>query len=246
MIHRFECVDSTNAVAKAMALEGGAHGTVVLAERQTAGRGRLGRSFHSPAGAGIYMSVILRPEYPPTALMHLTCAVAVAVCVAVEQALGWRPDIKWINDLVAGGKKLAGILTELHIDPKTGLVDFAVVGIGLNCNQQPEDFPPELRGIACSAAMISGQSIDREGLILAMVQRLQSMELENREAILRTYRSGCITLGQWVDVIRADTHRRGFAMDVDPFGALVVRFEDGHIENIDSGEVSIRGVCGYT
>ncbi|MBE6923753.1 MAG: biotin--[acetyl-CoA-carboxylase] ligase [Ruminococcaceae bacterium] len=245
MIHRFETVDSTNIVAKAMALEGAAHGTVVLAEHQTAGRGRMGRSFHSPASAGIYMSVILRPSCPPTALMHLTCAVAVTACDAVEEALGWRPGIKWINDLVAGGKKLAGILTELHIDPKTGLVDFAIVGIGLNCNQQPEDFPSELRHIACSAAMISGHPIDREPLICAIIQRLQDLELEHKKPILQRYRSDCVTLGQEVDVIRGDSRRKGFALDVDSQGALVVRFEDGHTEAVDSGEVSIRGQLGY-
>lgn len=245
MIHRFDSLDSTNVRAKAMALEGAPHGTVIIADHQTAGRGRLGRRFHSPAGSGIYMSIILRPECPPTALMHLTCAVAIAVCDGVEDALGVRPGIKWINDLVSGGKKLAGILTELHIAPGSGLVDHAIVGIGLNCNQRPEDFPPELRDIACSAAMITGKPVDREVLIRAIIQRIRTIDLEQKADILHRYRKDCVTLGKEVAVIRGDTMRNGTALDVDENGALVVRFSDGHLEAVDSGEVSVRGLWGY-
>lgn len=245
MIHRFDSLDSTNVRAKAMALEGAPHGTVVIADHQTAGRGRLGRSFHSPAGSGIYMSIILRPECPPTELMHLTCAVAVAVCDGVEDALGFRPGIKWINDLVAGGKKLAGILTELHIAPTSGLVDHAIVGIGLNCDQRPEDFPPELRSTACSAAMITGGPVHREALIQAIIRQIRAMELGEKAAILRRYRRDCVTLGKEVAVIRGDTTRYGTALDVDENGALIVRFSDAHQEAVDSGEVSVRGLCGY-
>ena len=244
-LHRFDSLDSTNVRAKAMALEGAPHGTVVIADHQTAGRGRLGRSFHSPAGSGIYMSVILRPECPPTALMHLTCAVAVAVCDGVEDALGVRPGIKWINDLVAGGKKLAGILTELHIAAGSGLVDHAIVGIGLNCNQRPEDFPPELRSIACSVAMVTGQPVDREVLISAIIQRIRTMELEQKQQILSRYRKDCVTLGKGVAVVRGDSIRHGTALDVNENGALIVQFSDGHPEAVDSGEVSVRGLCGY-
>lgn len=245
MIHRFDTVDSTNTLAKTMAQQGAPHGTVILAERQTAGRGRLGRSFHSPAGTGIYMSLILRPACAPTELMHLTCAVAVAVSDAVEQTLGFRPGIKWINDLVAYGKKLAGILTELSIDPKTGLVDFAIIGIGLNCNQQPEDFPPELRTIACSASMVTGQPVDREALIQAMIHNLTQMDLNDKARIMERYRRDCVTLGKEVAVIHGDSHRHGTALDINGNGALLVRFHDGPETYVDSGEVSVRGLWGY-
>lgn len=245
MIHRFDTLDSTNTRAKTMALEGAPHGTVVIADHQTAGRGRLGRSFHSPAGSGIYMSMILRPDCPPMELMHLTCAVAVAICDAVETVLGFRPGIKWINDLVAERKKLAGILTELHIDPASGLVDFAIVGIGLNCGQQPEDFPPELRAIACSAAMVTGESVDRERLITAIIGALSKMDLNEKADILARYHRDCVTLGKEVAVIRGDLTRYGTALDVDENGALIVRFPDGHSETVDSGEVSVRGLFGY-
>lgn len=245
MIHRFDTVDSTNTLAKTMARDGAPHGTVILADHQSAGRGRLGRSFDSPAGAGIYMSMILRPDCAPAELMHLTCAVAVAVCDGVEIALGFRPGIKWINDLVADSKKLAGILTELSINPQTGLVDFAIIGIGLNCNQRPEDFPPHLRSIACSAAMVTGQSIDRQRLTDAIITQLEQMNLTQKATIMARYRNDCITLGKEVTVIRGDSSRNGTALTVNDEGALTVLFPDGHTESVDSGEVSVRGIFGY-
>lgn len=244
MIHHFDTLDSTNTKAKAMALEGAPRGTVVVAEHQTGGRGRLGRSFDSPTG-GIYMSMILRPNCPPTQLMHLTCAVAVAVCDAVEQTLSLRPQIKWINDLVFDGKKLGGILTELSINPKTGLVDFAIIGIGLNCNRTVKDFPVELRSMACSASMITGRPVDKDVLLAQILQALNHMELSEKTDILQKYRQDCITLGKEVVVLRGETQRQGVAVDINTEGALLVTFEDGHTETVDSGEVSVRGLCGY-
>ena len=141
-------IASTNTHAKNLAADGAPHGTVLIANHQTGGRGRMGRSFHSPAGSGIYLSVILRPDHLPGELMHLTCAAAVAMCDAVERCCGLRPGIKWTNDLVVGKRKLGGILTELSIDPKTGLVDYAIVGIGINCCHGSYDFPRELEAIA--------------------------------------------------------------------------------------------------
>ena len=132
---------STNDLAKELARQGAPEGTTVIARRQTAGRGRLGRSFHSPEGTGLYMSVVLRPHCAPQELMHLTCAVAVAACDAVEATARIRPGIKWINDLVTDGKKLGGILTELGFSGK-GTVDYAVIGISIALS--PDDFRPKL------------------------------------------------------------------------------------------------------
>ncbi len=245
MIYRYESVDSTNTVAKTMAHDGAAHGTVVLAEHQTAGRGRLGRSFESPAGAGIYMSMILRPNRRPDRLMHLTCAVAVAICDGVESALGFRPEIKWINDLVAEGKKLAGILTELSVNPQTGLVDFAIVGVGLNCNQCPEDFPQNLRDIACSAAMITGQPVDRQRLAESMIAALLEMDLSRKGEIMERYRLDCLTIGKEVVVVQGQTRRQGRAVDMDEDGGLIVEFPEGIRQTVNCGEVSVRGLWGY-
>ena len=158
LLHHFPTLDSTNDRLKAMARQGAPQGSVIIADHQTAGHGRLGRSFHSPAASGIYLSALLRPQCYPTELMHLTCAAAVAMCDAVENAAGFRPGIKWTNDLVYDKKKLGGILTELGFT-SDGRVDYAIIGIGINCCQQTEDFPQEIRSIAGSltAALLPRQ-----------------------------------------------------------------------------------------
>lgn len=247
-IQYFDSVDSTNTLAKAMAAAGAPSGTVLIANHQTGGRGRLGRSFHSPAGTGIYLSVILRPACAPDQLMHLTCAAAVAMCCAVEKAVGIRPGIKWTNDLVCGKRKLAGILTELSVDPHTGLVSYAIVGIGINCTQQESDFPKSIRGFAGSLAMVSGQTIDRSSLAAEMIRELEKMDrqlLSGKQAVMDQYRADCVTIGKDISLLRGEEVRHGHAVTVDECGALVVRFLDGHCEAINSGEVSIRGMYGY-
>ena len=243
----YGCIDSTNTRARELARQGAAHGTVLIADRQTGGRGRLGRSFHSPAGKGIYMSVILRPCCKPEKIMHLTCAAAVAMCDVVEDAAGFRPGIKWTNDLVFGQRKIAGVLTELGFD-KTGNVDYAVVGIGINCCQQEGDFPEEIRTIAGSLASVSGKNIDRAEVAAAMMDALYRMDaqlLTDTSAMLDRYRRDCITLGQEISLVRGGEVRHGTALDIDGAGALIVCFPDGHCETVNSGEVSVRGMYGY-
>ena len=241
----YESIGSTNTRAKELAFQGAAHGTVLIADHQTGGRGRRGRSFHSPAGSGIYMSVILRPNCPPSELMHLTCAAAVALCDAVEHSCGFRPGIKWTNDLVYGSRKLAGILTELGFDAK-GNVDWAVVGIGINCTQEENQFPEEIRSMAGSLASVSGKPVDRAKVAAAMMDALYRMDLAQKEKILAQYRADCVTLGKEVSVVRADSNvHHCKALDIDPEGALIVRHPDGRLETVSSGEVSIRGMYGY-
>ena len=231
-----------------MAKDGAPHGTVLIAGQQTGGRGRMGRSFHSPAGLGLYLSVILRPDCTADALMHLTCAVAVAACRAVEQVTGFLPGIKWINDLVAGKQKLGGILTELSVDPTTGKIAYAIVGIGINCNHTEQDFPLQLRQIATSLLSATGKPVSAARLAGAMVCRLQEMDqtlLSEKAAIMADYSENCITLGQDVVVVRADQKRYGKALSLDSNGGLAVQFADGTTEIVNSGEVSVRGVYGY-
>lgn len=243
----FETIDSTNTHARQLASEGAPHGTVLMADRQTGGRGRRGRSFHSPAGSGIYMSVILRPQCAPTQLMHLTCAAAVAMCDAVEQCTGLRPGIKWTNDLVMGSKKVAGILTELGFC-SSGQVDYAIIGIGINCRQRESDFPEEIRAIAGSLSSVTGQEIDRAKLAAAMMDALWRMDrdlLTNKAQTMGRYRRDCITLGREISLVRGDEVRHGTALDIDEDGGLVVCFVDGHNEIINYGEVSVRGMYGY-
>ena len=239
--------DSTNDCLKKLAADGAPHGTVVLSDHQTVGHGRRGRSFLSPPGVGLYLSILLRPACPPTRLMHLTCAAGVAMCDAVEKSVGFRPGIKWTNDLVFGKRKLGGILTELRLNPK-GLVDYAIVGIGINCCQSHQDFPPEIREIAGSLSMVTGQTIDRFRVAAAELDALYAMSqglMARQEAMLEQYRKDCITIGQEISLVRGEEVRHGKALDVDDAGALVVLFPDGHTEAINSGEVSVRGMYGY-
>lgn len=244
-IIQLDSVESTNTLAKEMAKNGAPHGTVIVADRQTAGRGRLGRSFQSPAGMGIYMSVILRYACKPEDLMHLTCACGVSVCNAVAKAVGFRPGIKWINDLVSAKKKLAGILTELVV---TDRETCAIVGIGLNVCQKTMDFDPEIRATATSLALILDQKVARQAVFDAILHEIYRMDqhlLTDKFAIMDRYRKDCITLNRQISVVRGDEVRHGLALNVMDNGALLVRYDDGSEQEVNSGEVSIRGMYGY-
>lgn len=241
----FPTIDSTNTQAKRLASQGAPHGTVLIAGHQTGGRGRLGRSFHSPEGMGIYLSVILRPSCLAKDLMHLTCAAGVAMCDAVEAAAGLRPGIKWTNDLIWGKRKLGGILTELSLTPD-GTVDYAVVGIGLNCCQAAEDFPEDIRHIAASLSMAAGHPVAPAQLAAAMVTALEAMAAKLlAPGWISRYQKDCLTVGKEVSLVRGETVRYGLAVGIDAEGALIVRFSDGHKEAVSSGEVSVRGMYGY-
>ena len=246
-IHYYETIDSTNLQAKKMGQHGVPHGTALIAKAQSAGRGRLGRSFHSPGGQGIYLSMVLRPGCHATQLLHLTCAVGSAVCDAIESVTGLRPGIKWTNDLVFGKRKLGGILTELSLDPQ-GNVDFAVVGIGINCAQKIGDFPEDIQSIATSLSESTGKDIDVPQLTAAILSSLLFLSdklISQREEILTQYRADCVTLEKEISIVTPTDIRHGIARDIAPDGALVVEFPDGHREAVNSGEVSIRGMYGY-
>lgn len=244
--HYFDTIDSTNNYLKRQALLGAPHGTVALADCQTGGKGRLGRSFQSPGGMGIYLSMLLRPDCPQEQLMHLTCAVSTAMCDALARSVGVRPGIKWTNDLVCGTRKISGILVELLNDTQGKLC--VVIGIGVNCCQQLTDFPLELRDLAGSLTMVTGREIDRSKVAAAMMEALADMDknlLTGKETMLEQYRRDCVTLGKNISVVRGDEIRHGTALDIGGNGDLIVRFDDGHTEAVSSGEVSIRGMYGY-
>ena len=246
-LHWLSVTGSTNDDLRALAKAGAPSGTAVLADRQTGGHGRRGRSFHSPQGSGIYLSLLLRPQCPPEKLMHRACAAAVAACDAVQTAVGFRPGIKWTNDLVWGTRKLGGILTEIGFAPN-GTLDWAIIGIGINCTQCRSDFPEEIRDMAGSLAMVTGQDVDRARVAAALLEALQTISetlLTDKQTILRRYRADCITLGRDVVLLRGEERRYGRALDIDEQGALLVSFRDGTTEAVNSGEVSIRGMYGY-
>ena len=246
-IQYFDTITSTNDVLKAMAAQGAPQGTTLIAGSQSGGRGRLGRTFLSPPDTGIYLSVLLRPSCPPVELMHLTCAAGCAACDAIESAAGFRPGIKWTNDIVYQKRKLAGILTEMGLG-QDGNVSYAVIGIGINCNQQLTDFPAELQSFAGSLKMATGQAVDRGVVAAKMVAAFFRMErrlLSHRQEILECYRRDCVTIGQAVSVLHPAGSRQGTALDVDDAGALVVQYGDGTTEHVNSGEVSVRGLYQY-
>jgi len=244
-VHWFQCVDSTNDLAKTLAKQGAPHGTVLLADSQTKGRGRLGRSFQSPAGSGIYVSVLLRPDCKAEALLHLTCAVAVAVCDGIEEVCGFRPGVKWINDFVANNRKLGGILTELSLKPD-GSVDHCIIGIGINCLKSP--MPPELAEIAVSIQEVTGENTDRAMLTAAILDRLLHMSRAlhtEKNAIMARYREDCVTLDRQVVLQKNGDSQPAYARDIDLDGGLIVQYPDGSVQTVTSGEASVRGLCGY-
>lgn len=244
LIQLHDVLDSTNNHAKKLAQSGAPAGTVVIARRQTAGRGRLGRSFHSPADTGLYLSLILRPEQPADRLMHLTCATAVAACDALQRTCGLCAGIKWINDLTLAGRKLGGILTELGFG-SDGKVSYAVIGIGINCHLQA--VPEEIKGLACSISDFTGEPnighLAAE-LILALEEMNKTL-LCDRDAIMDRYRRRCVTVGKQVRVISSERTETGTAEAVNDDGSLQVLFSDGQRKTVSSGEVSVRGLWDY-
>lgn len=243
----YDTIDSTNTRAKALAKDGAPAGTVLVAGTQTQGRGRLGRSFSSPENMGVYLSVILRPGCSPDKLMHLTCVAAVAACNAVGQAAGFVPQVKWANDLVWQKKKLGGILTELGLNAD-GTVDYAIIGIGINCNQLPDDFPEELQAMATSVRQISGLPCPPAKLAAALTEALYQLNwqlLDEKAQLMDRYRELCITPGLEISVVRGDEKYYATALAVDDAGGLTILTTDGKTSTVTSGEVSIRGMYGY-
>lgn len=244
-----ESVDSTNAYLKRVALEGACDGTVAIADTQTLGRGRRGRSFQCAAGKGLYLSVLLRPSFGPEQLLPLTGLIAVAACRAIARVSGAQAQIKWTNDLVLGGRKLCGILTELSVEGETGALQYVVAGIGINVSQQREDFDGEVADIATSLLRETGRSISRAELAAALLEELDALYLALAKGktgdYLADYRRRCVTIGHEVQLLWQDTKERVTALDVDEQFGLVVRRENGSVETLRTGEVSVRGLYGY-
>jgi len=234
-----ETVDSTNNEVKRRALAGAADGLAVVAEQQTGGRGRRGRSFVSPAGQGLYLSVLLRPRCPLEEVSALTAWTAVC---------GVRPGIKWPNDVILDGRKLCGILTELELEAETAALRHVVVGVGINLTQIAADFGPEVAPVAVSLAQALGRAPRRAEMAAAVLVALDELYAAfpaERAAWLERYRADCLTLGRTVRLLRAGGEEEAFAEAVDDTFALVVRRADGSREAVSSGEVSVRGLLGY-
>ena len=236
-VHHFETLDSTNDLAKALAAQGAPEGTVVVAEAQTGGRGRLGREWNSPPGVGLYVSLVLRPMLPPMELPQITLTTAVAVVRAVRRVAGVAPGIKWPNDLLFNGKKLGGILTEMETE--SDRIRHVVVGLGLNVNN-PE-FPPELAATATSLTLAAGGVFSRVNLLQAWLEEFE--ELYGRflnqgfPEILEEWKDSTVTLGRAVTVRQGPREISGHALDVAPDGALILRIANGETVRVTSGEI---------
>lgn len=231
-------LDSTNNCAKRLAAAGASHGTVIIADFQSGGRGRRGRSFYSPRGSGIYLSCILRPDCRPERAAMLTSMAAVAAAEAVERLTDTAVFIKWVNDLYIGSKKICGILCEAGMDMESGCLDYAVVGIGVNVKRI--DFPQELKDIASSVGNETGVVPDRNRLIAEILNRLEARygELETG-AFLEESRRRSNVIGREVTVTEGNRSYPARAVGIDGEGRLMIETSDGSAV-LNYGEVSLK------
>ena len=234
-IQAFESLDSTNNYLKKLASGGAAEGTVVIADEQTAGRGRMGRSFSSPAGTGLYMSVLLRPHIAAESALLITTAAAAAMAEAIEDVSGRRTGIKWVNDILIGGRKVCGILTEAAFSVETGSIDYAVLGLGVNIREPEGGFPEELRSIEKP-----GKDM-RNRIAAGFLTRFGEYysDLEGRR-FYSPYLSRLVLIGKKINVIKPSGTETAKAVGLDRDFRLEVEYPDGRTELLSGGEVSTR------
>ncbi len=237
-ILRFDSLPSTNDLAREMAAEGASEGICVLARSQTAGRGRLGRAWSSPAGEGLYLSIILRPEVKPALSTAITFAAAVAVAETLALDFNLTVDIKWPNDVLAGGRKICGILVETAVENE--LLQYAVMGIGVNLGQR--DFPDEIRQTATSVFLQSGKPVEPGEFFNFLIDRLErwyrlaisdAQEVFARWQQLSSYAQACP-----VRVTLAEGEVEAVTRGLTPTGALIIELGNGETRQIASGEVT--------
>lgn len=239
-VHVLPSVGSTNDEAKALAAAGAPAWTAVLAESQSAGRGRFDRAFHSPAGSGVYMSILLRPRLTAAESLFITACAAVAVCDAVESVAGKYAQIKWVNDVFLGGKKVCGILTEASFDAESGTLSRAVVGIGVNVKCRK--FPAELQGVAGSVFGEGEYPAEGRARLAAAILEAFRRRCEDipSRGFFAAYKARSLVLGRKVTVLSGSLSGEAEVLDIDENCFLVVRFADGSVRHLSGGEVSIR------
>lgn len=232
---------STNALVRKQADLGAPEGLAILANEQSAGRGRRGRSFFSPPGTGVYMSLLLRPKEDfAKQAVRITTIAAVAMCQAIEEVSDERAQIKWINDIFVRGKKVCGILTEAVFYPGTDRLDYVVLGLGVNVCQPPDGFPPELAQIA-GAVFPFPNNAAKSRLAAAFFNRFWPYyERLDHHDYVEQYRARSFAIGRLVQVISATQNRRALVLGLDEDCRLIVRYDDGTEDCLSSGEISIR------
>lgn len=239
-----EEVSSTNDYLKNLASNGAKEGTVVIANRQTAGKGRLGRNFYSPENVGIYMSYLYRPTATLSELSSITSRVAVAVCQTIQNTCGVECKIKWVNDLLINDKKVCGILTELSVVGETLYADYVVVGIGINVNNPKSDFNGELRDKATSIKLESGREHSRSKLVAEIIKNLKVLFNFSMDKCLSEYRKLLVNTNREAMFDYQGKQTIGLVLGIDDDFSLLVKVDDKTIK-LSSGVVSIRGRKGY-
>ncbi|MCR5836390.1 MAG: biotin--[acetyl-CoA-carboxylase] ligase [Lachnospiraceae bacterium] len=240
-IQVFQTVTSTNTVLKEMAAKGAAEGTVVIATNQTNGRGRLGRSFHSPADTGIYFSILLRPKMSAENSLFLTTSAAVAIAKAIEDVKDCRADIKWVNDIYINNKKVCGILTEGSFNVENNELDYAIVGIGINILPPKDDFPEDIKN---KAGAIFSQGEDVSEVSSKLVAHVLNYFFDyynnlTSKSFFEEYKSRSFLLGKDIHILDGNGKIPATAIDLDESCHLIVRLEDGTTKELSSGEVSV-------
>ncbi len=241
----YKVVDSTNSMLKKEAESGALEGSVIVAEEQTKGKGRKGRSFYSPKNTGIYMSLLLRPKISAYQSLSITTCAAVAVSQAIEMNSDKKTKIKWVNDIFIEDKKVSGILTEASIDLESGGLKYAILGIGINVFSPTTGFPEDLEDISTSIYSKEESLGDRRSKLIADILEIfmaYYKDIENKP-FLNEYKNRSLVLGKEVYVIKSKENvKQAIALDIDEDFHLKVKYANGEIEYLNSGEVSIRKI----
>jgi BirA family biotin operon repressor/biotin-[acetyl-CoA-carboxylase] ligase len=240
-IHTFEEVDSTQRVAKELAVGGAPEGIVVIAEAQSQGRGRAGRRWISPPG-GLWLSAVLRPKLAPAEAQRVTLAVGVAAARAITRTTGLKVELKWPNDVLIGGRKVCGVLTESSV--RSGLLEFLVIGVGINANVDPTKLPPDLHTSTTSISRELRREVPIEELTKAVLEELQNVYASlgggSFASVLSDWKGLTSTIGSWVEVKTPDGVVEGLAEDVNLDGSLTLRLRNGSRTRIVAGDASLR------
>ena len=239
-IHAYKSVKSTNEIASFLAESGEKEGTVIVTEEQTQGKGRLGRRWHSPPKAGIYVSIILKPAFTPDEAPGLAIMTALALADTFGELTSGKIQIKWPNDILLNGKKVAGILTELSAEKKK--INHVIIGIGINVNHTKEDFPDDLKTVATSLRIINKKKADRVNLLQSFLKAFENEYRKYQKNRLKTslkkIRKYSSLIGSWIKLNYGNKIIEGLAVDIDTNGALIIEIEGEKI-SINSGEVTV-------
>lgn len=242
----YDETDSTNNRAKDAGEKGGEHGTLFVADRQVAGKGRRGRSWDSPAGTSIYMTILLHPDMLPSKAPRLTLLMALAVAEGIQKVTGLETQIKWPNDIVIHGRKVCGILTEMSAE--IDYINYVVIGVGINVNQ--ETFPEEIQERAVSLKAETGTSVKRSELIAAAMESFEKyyeifLKTGDLSEVREQYNSLLVNINKEVKVLEPGNEYEAYALGINETGELIVRLPGGQKKEVYAGEVSVRGVYGY-